>query len=96
MPSGKLTARVTTSQIYRGAIPFVLIQLVMVALIIAFPDLVSVDKKTIHEDTPLQIEAPVDENASLGNAPTGGSLMPEPVVPPPEPTAPEVPVTKTK
>ena len=34
-------ARVTTGQIYWGAVPFVLIQVVMVGLIIAFPRLVS-------------------------------------------------------
>jgi TRAP-type mannitol/chloroaromatic compound transport system permease large subunit len=34
-------ARVTTGQIYWGAVPFVLIQIVMVGLIIAFPSLVS-------------------------------------------------------
>ncbi|TMS59712.1 TRAP transporter large permease subunit [Imbroritus primus] len=35
---------VKTSDIYWGAVPFVVIQLIMVALIIAFPALVSVDK----------------------------------------------------
>ena len=35
--TGKLTAPVTTGQIYWGAIPFVLIQVVMVALVIALP-----------------------------------------------------------
>ena len=39
--TGKPVAKVTTGQIYRGAIPFVLIQIVMVGLIIAFPGLVS-------------------------------------------------------
>lgn len=34
-------ARVTTGQIYNGAIPFVLIQILMVGLLIAFPGLVS-------------------------------------------------------
>jgi TRAP-type mannitol/chloroaromatic compound transport system permease large subunit len=34
-------ARVTTGQIYWGAVPFVLIQLLMVALVIAFPELVT-------------------------------------------------------
>ncbi len=38
--SGKLTAKVTTMQIYWGAVPFVLIQVLMVALIIAVPDIV--------------------------------------------------------
>jgi GntP family gluconate:H+ symporter len=39
--TGKKIAPVTTGQIYWGAVPFVLIQIVMVALIIAFPNLVS-------------------------------------------------------
>ncbi|MDL2336514.1 MAG: TRAP transporter large permease subunit [Pseudomonadota bacterium] len=39
--TGQRIAPVTIGQIYRGAIPFVLIQLAMVALIIAFPGLVS-------------------------------------------------------
>jgi len=39
--TGKLTAPVTTGQIYWGAVPFVIIQIIMVALIIAFPGLVS-------------------------------------------------------
>ena len=37
---------VKTADIYWGAIPFVVIQVIMVALIIAFPGIVSVDKKT--------------------------------------------------
>jgi TRAP-type mannitol/chloroaromatic compound transport system permease large subunit len=43
--SGKLTEPVTTGQIYWGAIPFVAIQIVMVALVIAFPQLVGHDKQ---------------------------------------------------
>ena len=39
--SGKTLARVTTGQIYWGAVPFVLIQILMVGLIIAFPGIVS-------------------------------------------------------
>jgi hypothetical protein len=35
---------VTTGQIYWGAIPFVVIQIIMVALIIAFPGMVAYDK----------------------------------------------------
>ena len=34
-------AKVTTGQIYWGAVPFVIIQVIMVGLIIAFPELVS-------------------------------------------------------
>ena len=39
--TAKRVDRVTTGQIYRGAIPFVLIQILMVGLVIAFPGLVS-------------------------------------------------------
>jgi TRAP-type mannitol/chloroaromatic compound transport system permease large subunit len=39
--SGKLTQPVTTGQIYWGAVPFVLIQVVMVVLVILFPTMVT-------------------------------------------------------
>jgi TRAP-type mannitol/chloroaromatic compound transport system permease large subunit len=39
--TGKRIAKVTTTQIYWGAVPFVIIQVIMVGLIIAFPALVS-------------------------------------------------------
>jgi TRAP-type mannitol/chloroaromatic compound transport system permease large subunit len=39
--TGKRLLKVTTGQIYRGAIPFVLIQVIMVGMIIAFPGLVT-------------------------------------------------------
>jgi TRAP-type mannitol/chloroaromatic compound transport system permease large subunit len=42
--SGRTLAPVTTGQIYWGAIPFVVIQMIMVALIIIFPNLVAYDK----------------------------------------------------
>ncbi|MBE2244781.1 MAG: TRAP transporter large permease subunit [Burkholderiaceae bacterium] len=53
-------APITTAQIYWGAVPFVLIQVIMVGLIIAFPNLVSgglaskpkVDISNIHIEAP--------------------------------------------
>jgi TRAP-type mannitol/chloroaromatic compound transport system permease large subunit len=52
---------VKTSDIYWGAIPFVLIQVIMVTLIIGFPRLVSVEKKVdMNEQIELKIEAPAD------------------------------------
>ena len=39
--TGKVMEPVTTGQIYWGAVPFVLIQLIMVGLIIAFPGMVT-------------------------------------------------------
>ena len=45
--TGKVIEPVTTMQIYKGAIPFVLIQLIMVSVLIAFPGIVTgaLDKK---------------------------------------------------
>ncbi|WP_343715828.1 TRAP transporter large permease subunit [Inquilinus sp.] len=59
--TGKTIAPVTTGQIYRGAIPFVVIQILMVAIVIAFPGLVThykagqaeVDPASIHIDVPM-------------------------------------------
>jgi TRAP-type mannitol/chloroaromatic compound transport system permease large subunit len=56
----KLTGRtmepVTTGQIYWGAIPFVGIQIVMVALVIAFPQMVMVYKDDAPVADPSQVE----------------------------------------
>jgi GntP family gluconate:H+ symporter len=41
--TGKITEPVTTGQIYWGAIPFVAIQVIMVGLIIFFPEIVGRD-----------------------------------------------------
>jgi TRAP-type mannitol/chloroaromatic compound transport system permease large subunit len=59
--TNKITEPVTTGQIYWGAVPFVIIQVLMVTLIIAFPDLVSVEKKVSGGDTPLQLELPAGD-----------------------------------
>ena len=68
----KLTPRVTTGQIYWGAVPFVIIQLIMVSLIIAFPGLVSggLAKKAAVNTDQIRIEIPADEGSS---APLEGS-----------------------
>jgi TRAP-type mannitol/chloroaromatic compound transport system permease large subunit len=56
----KPIAKVTTGQIYWGAVPFVLIQIVMVGLIIAFPNLVSggLAKKGEIDISNIKIDAP--------------------------------------
>jgi TRAP-type mannitol/chloroaromatic compound transport system permease large subunit len=61
--TGKLTPRVTTGQIYWGAVPFVIIQCLMVALIIAFPGLVTggLAKKAAVNTDKIQIEIPAEE-----------------------------------
>jgi len=58
--TGKLIAPVTTPEIYWGNIPFVLIQLCMVGMIIAFPGLVlgSLDQGPKVDPSKIQIELP--------------------------------------
>jgi len=64
--TGKLTEPVTTMQIYWGAVPFVLIQIIMVGLLIAFPQLVTsgLDKVEQTDSSNVSIMAPQDENAA--------------------------------
>ncbi len=52
----KTMAPVTTGQIYWGAIPFVVIQLIMVALVIAFPQMVMVYKDAPAKPNPKTME----------------------------------------
>lgn len=57
-------APVTTGQIYWGAVPFVIIQIIMVGLIIAFPDIVSRDKEVKYDLDKVKIEMPADIEAA--------------------------------
>src|SRR4051812_9193302 len=71
--SGKVMAPVTTGEIYWGAVPFVLIQCLAVALVIAFPALVmhykgaasQIDPSKIEFEIPQPDMAPLD----LGESP---------------------------
>jgi TRAP-type mannitol/chloroaromatic compound transport system permease large subunit len=60
--SGKRTEGVTTGQIYWGAVPFVVIQCIMVGLVIAFPAMVMHYKKGLSTIDPdkvkIEIETP--------------------------------------
>ena len=77
--TGKRMEPVTTGQIYRGAIPFVIIQVIMIGLVIAFPGMVmhykgagtGVDPSTIQDLGIPQMEGmpPLDFGA-----PGGGGL----------------------
>lgn len=62
--TGKPTARVTTGQIYWGAVPFVVIQIFMVGLLIAFPGLASpgADDSPKIDPASVQILVPANEN----------------------------------
>ena len=87
----KLIQPVTTMQIYWGAVPFVLIQIIMVGLIIFFPAIVSsgLDKKEVFDMQKIQqqMEKEVNQDQSFG-APQPdnsgfGAPQAEPGFPPP-------------
>jgi TRAP-type mannitol/chloroaromatic compound transport system permease large subunit len=86
----KLIQPVTTMQIYWGAVPFVLIQIIMVGLIIAFPAIVSsgLDKKEVFDMQKIQqqMEQDVGKDESFGAPqPDAGGFPPpqaEPGFPP--------------
>jgi TRAP-type mannitol/chloroaromatic compound transport system permease large subunit len=84
----KEIAPVTTGQIYRGAVPFVLIQIIMVGLIIAFPGIVAHDKVEKIDLDKVKIEMPTDlPGSSLGTDPgttPGTDLRPAPLPGTPE------------
>ena len=93
--TGRTMPPVTSGQIYWGAVPYVIIQCLMVALLIAFPGLVGHDAKPLPwAQTPQGLAAP---HAGAGGAPQnrGFSLSPYPPeipgAPPPTTTGPGAP-----
>ncbi|TMH30491.1 MAG: TRAP transporter large permease subunit [Betaproteobacteria bacterium] len=66
----KVTAGVRTTQIYWGAVPFVIIQVIMVALVITFPQMVMVYKAKESTVNPneIQIQLPPFESGSQPGA----------------------------
>ncbi len=70
--TGKRIAKITTGQIYWGAVPFVLIQVIMVGLVIAFPQMVT---GSLHESTidpaDIKIELPPMPYTPGGTDPFG-------------------------
>ena len=71
--TGKRLRKVTTGEIYRGAIPFVVIQVVMVALVIAFPQLVTgglEKEKQIDVDKAFQELRDEPRQRSIDSAPS--------------------------
>src|SRR5213594_4160191 len=68
----KPLAKVTTGQIYWGAVPFVLIQIIMIGLVITFPQMVMVYKAKESTISPSEIQIqlpPTEETPSLEGQP---------------------------
>ena len=61
--TGKLMAPITTGQIYWGAVPFVVIQIIMVGLVIAFPQMVLHYKsgETLVDPSKVEIQIEIEQ-----------------------------------
>jgi len=89
---------VKTMEIYWGAVPFVIIQLIMVAIIIVFPGIVQYDKSTMASDAVIDLAPSGDQDvpalppaappAPAAPPPADSGLAPAPP-PAAEPTAPK-------
>ena len=101
--TGEAIPAVTTGQIYKGAIAFIIIQLIMVAMVIAFPQLVidTESKKAIDLDS-IQLEAPTGGGYSdqpidpMKGFPGGGGATPSDAAPKAEPPASDDPMEAMK
>lgn len=77
--TGKRTEPVTTAQIYWGAVPFVCIQIIMVALALMFPQMIMRYKGEPAPASTIQLQAP--PLTGLGGSSNGGGLQgPDPAV----------------
>jgi tripartite ATP-independent transporter DctM subunit len=65
--TGKTIAKITTGQIYWGAVPFVIIQVIMVVLVITFPSLIEagLDRGPKIDLDKVKIEIPAFENIDV-------------------------------
>src|SRR4051812_10038838 len=75
--TGRSIAPVTTGQIYWGAVPFVVIQVIMVGIVIAFPSLVTVslDRNAI-DPSKIEINVPGPEYEQESQPQRGGKNAP--------------------
>ncbi|TPK21448.1 TRAP transporter large permease subunit [Mesorhizobium sp. B2-5-9] len=72
--TGKQIAPVTTGQIYWGAVPFVCIQVIMIGLTIAFPQMVMRYKGTAVDSGTIDYTVPGVPSLSPLGAPDGGGV----------------------
>jgi len=73
--TGRKIARVTTGQIYVGSIPFIVIQLIMVALVLAFPGVVTHYKSSASTVDPATVDLNIQGNP-YGNMDNANDLDP--------------------
>lgn len=86
--TGEMIPAVQTSQIYKGSIAFIVLQLIMVGVVIAFPTLVSGDavvastidaNQALQEMTIANEQAPAEQNMQGLEPPKGAASEPDPM-----------------
>jgi TRAP-type mannitol/chloroaromatic compound transport system permease large subunit len=79
--TGERFAGVTTGQIYWGAVPFVIIQVAMIGITIAFPQMVMHYKGPVVDPTSIEIKVPgFTPLAPGGTAPSGAPALGAPTL----------------
>jgi hypothetical protein len=73
--TGRTIAGVSTAQIYRGAVSFILLQVIMVTAVVMFPDLAIT--KAAPEVDPTTIDIQIPESGT-GVEDDGGGIPPPP------------------
>lgn len=68
--TGKRIKGISTGDIYRGAIPFVCIQIIMVALVIAFPEMVGHSPNEVQDLDNIQINIDVPSYGEVSQPPS--------------------------
>jgi tripartite ATP-independent transporter DctM subunit len=85
----RIPEAIKSNDIYLGAIPWVIMQLILVTIVIFVPQTVTVflDKAEVVDLDKVRIEIPVDESATPPAGAASGAPGTDPLMPVPEPTA---------
>jgi len=71
--TGKNIAEIKTSEIYKGAIPFIGLQVLMICAVVAFPQLVMHYKGPMVDPSTVEIKVPMLNTLNPGGAPSLGA-----------------------
>lgn len=74
--SRKAIAAMRTVEIYRGAVAFIILQLIMVGMVIAFPGLVTHYRQAAPAELQAPIQVPAPDFGKSGPAAPGGLVLP--------------------
>ena len=88
---GRIPKPIKSNDIYLGAIPWVAMQLLLVAIVIFVPQTVTVflDKPEVIDLDKVKIEVPADDSVTPPAGAASGAAGTDPLAPPAEPTADE-------